>query len=45
MKDDYKIGSMIHPEEDYLYSYIDPVFAIISSINFKDELEKQFDIR
>ena len=43
MKDDYKSGSMIHPNKDYLYSYIDPVYAIVESINFKNELEKEYN--
>ena len=42
MKDDYKLGSNIHPTNDYIYSYIDPIYAIINSINFNGELEKEF---
>lgn len=43
MKDDYKLGSNIHPSKDYLHSYIDPVHAIIESIKFNGELEKEFN--
>ncbi len=42
MKDDYKSGSLIHPTKNYLYSYIDPVYAIIESIKFNNELEKKY---
>ena len=42
MKDDYKLGSTIHPTKDYIYSFIDPIYAIIDSINFNGELEKEF---
>lgn len=42
MKDDYKVGSMIHPTSDYIYTYLDPVYSILSSIRFNNELEKSF---
>tara|TARA_B110000908_G_C10264101_1_gene461982 strand:- start:1874 stop:2806 length:933 start_codon:yes stop_codon:yes gene_type:complete len=40
MKDEYKLGSLIHPIKDYIYSYMDPVYAIVESIKFNNELEK-----
>ena len=43
MKDDYKINSNIHPIKEYIYSYIDPVYSLISSINFKNEIEQFYN--
>lgn len=43
MKDDYKVGSMIHPTSDYIYTYLDPIYSILSSIKFNNELEKSFN--
>lgn len=43
MKDDYKVGSLIHPTSDYIYTYLDPIYSILSSIKFNNELEKSFN--
>lgn len=43
MKDDYKINSMIHPTKDYIYSYLDPVYSLLSSIKFAKDLEKTYN--
>lgn len=44
LKDDYKVNSKIHPVKKKIFAYNDPVYAIISSIRFKEnELDKSFD--
>tara|TARA_B100000768_G_C11279211_1_gene377597 strand:- start:1628 stop:2560 length:933 start_codon:yes stop_codon:yes gene_type:complete len=43
LKDDYKINSLIHPTKNYIYSYLDPVYSLLSSIKFSKDLEKSYN--
>ena len=45
LKDEYKVNSKIHPvKKNKIFAYKDPVYAIVSSIRFKDdEMDKSFD--
>lgn len=43
LKDDYKVNSLIHPTKNYLYSYLDPVYSLLSSIKFAKDLEKTYN--
>ena len=42
MKQEYNENSFIHPNKGKIYAYIDPIWAVLSSINFEDEIEKSF---
>jgi ribosomal protein L14E/L6E/L27E len=42
MKQEYNEDTFIHPSKGKIYAYIDPIWAVLSSINFDDEIEKTF---
>jgi hypothetical protein len=42
LKQEYNEDSFIHPTKGKIYAYIDPIWAVLSSINFDDEIEKTF---
>jgi hypothetical protein len=42
MKQEYNEDSFIHPTKGKIYAYIDPIWAVLSSINFDNEIEKTF---
>jgi hypothetical protein len=41
-KQEYEEGSYIHPIKGKIYAYVDPIWAVLSSINFDEEIEKTF---
>ena len=42
LKQEYEEDTFIYPTKGKTYAYIDPIWAVLSSINFDNEIEKSF---